>query len=474
MNDQSQQEISDLIEQIYRADQDTTAPHNENQPRRTITVYIEVEEDAHELPPTIESTLDAHNVPTPPPNEAETPTTNTPPSDPLPLHPTKRPSTHRTRPVVRALVLVAVIGLLLGGGYSVIVPLFAPSAAITLVTQSQRLTTTSTLQLVTNGTANPTKNQIPGRELAAITMSQQKTVATTGTARQDTRAGHGIITFYNGATYTQTVPAGTALTGADGVQLVTDADAIIPAAIFPTFGQRSVAAHAATLGTGGNVRAGGVYGACCRVNVSAVSGAFTGGQDARTYQTVTPQDINGVVTSVKTSLEQSVRAALQTQVQPSETLITPLDCTQKVTPDHQPGEEATQVSVTIDETCTGVTYTTQALMSLTTQNATQDAAKRLGAGYSTSGIQTKVTQATPKAHGTIDLQVQSVSRWMYHYGAEQEQSIRAMLAGMSQDRAKTTLLHLAGVQSVSITTKNSATIPTDTQNIHLLFMQIGE
>lgn len=467
MNEQTQRdEISDLIERIYQADAPDTEPRDESQPRRRLNVYIEVEEE--EIDSTIESTLEEKDAPTTS-DQAETPSSNEQQSDPLPVQSSR---TRRIRPVLFVLLLVAAIGLLVGLGYGIIFPIFAPEVTVTLVTQSQRLTTTSTLQLMTNVTADPTKQQVPGRELTAITMSQQKTVATTGTAHQDARAGHGIITFYNGATYTQTVTAGTILTGADGTQFVTDADATIPAAIFPTFGQASVYAHAAITGPQGNIRAGDLYDTCCRLNVSAVNGAFTGGHDARTYQTVTPQDINGTAASVTTSLEQSVQAALQTQVQPDETLVTPLDCTQKVTPNHAAGDETAQVSITIDETCTGTVYTTQAVTTLTKQNAAQDAEKRLGTGYTTTGIQTSITQATRKEHSAIDLQVKSVSMWAYQYGPEQEQRIRAMIAGMSQDRAKTTLLHLAGVQSVSITTTNSATIPTDTAHIHLMFLEM--
>ncbi len=465
MNEQRQQEISDLIDLIYRADHADTEPQDESQPRRIVNIYIDVEEKG--VPLTVESTLDEQDAPATP-DETDTPISTEQQSNPLPVQPTRPP----TRPVVLILLLIAVIGLLIGGGYSVILPMFASSATVTLVTTSPRLMTTSTLHLVTNGAADSTKQQIPGRELAAITMSQQKTIATTGTAHQDAMPGHGIITFYNAATYTQTVPTGTVVTGADATQLVTDADAILPAALFPTFGQASVAAHAATTGPGGNVRAGDVYGSCCRVNVSAVNGAFRGGQNGRSYRTVTPQDINGVIISVKTSLEQSVQAALQTQVQPSESLITPLDCTQKVTPDHQPGEEAAQVSITIDETCTGTVYTTQSLTSVTTRIATQDAEKRLGTGYTTTGIQTSITQARTKAHGTRDLQVHSVSIWAYQYGPEQEQSIKAMIAGTSKDKATTMLLHMTGVQSVSITTKNGTTIPTDTTHIHVMFLQV--
>jgi hypothetical protein len=169
-----------------------------------------------------------------------------------------------------------------------------------------------------------------------------------------------------------------------------------------------------------------------------------------------------------------VQAALHTQVQPTETLVTPLACTQKVTPDHEVGAEAATVTVTIEETCTGNVYDTQAFNSMTVQNATHDATAKLGIGYTPTELQTSITQVIPKAHGAVDLHVTSRSVWAYQYDAEQVARIKAMLAGMSCDKARATVLHLVGVQSVSISiTSNSTTIPTDITRIHLLFVQMS-
>ncbi len=463
MNEQLHNDINTILDHVYQHDNESGDIHNQEPPRRVINVYIEVEEP--DQPETIESTIDAQ-APTTAPG-----TTEPQQSEPLPVQPSMRPDTKQKSRIPFLLLLVALLGLIIGLTYRLILPLLTPSATVTIVTAATEQTTTTTIHIV-NGPADPTKQQLTGRLLSSVTMSQQKTIPTTGIAHQDAKAGHGIVTFYNAATYAQTIPAGTILIGADRVQLVMDADATIPAAVFPTFGQASAPAHAATTGPGGNVQAGDVYGSCCRLNISAVNGAFTGGQDERSYQIVTTQDIKSVATSLKTGVEQSVQAALQPQVQSTETLITPFPCIQKVTPDQQPGAEATHVTVTIDETCTGTVYTTQALTTMTAQIATQDVEKRRGTGYTTTGIQSTVTQATPKGNGTIDLQVKSVSKWAYQYGPEQQQSIRAMIAGMSQDKAKTTVLHLAGVQSVSITTKNGTTLPNDPQHIHLLFVQL--
>jgi len=461
MKEQQEREISDLFTHIYQ--QSDTEPHGD-QPRRTLNIYIEMDEEENEQEtiPSVESTLDEDDIPL----EEETPL---PTEQPQSTHITEPHITRkrRIRPTILLVCIIPLIGILAGITYAVILPLFTPSATITIVTTSQQMSTTSTLQVVTNGTADPNKNQVLGRTLPAITMSEQKTVPTTGTTRQTAQVAHGLITFYNAAPYVQIVNAGTLITGADGVQVITDQDAIIPAAIMPTEGQTTILGHVATPGPTGNIRAGDLYGPCCRLNVFVTNGVFHGGQDARTYQSVTPQDINAVVSSVKASLDQSVQAALQTQVQPSETLVTPLSCTSNVTPDHQPGEEATQVHITMNAACTGITYNTQALTTLVTQRAIQDAEKRLGTGYTTTGV--RITQARTINHG---LEITSVSLWAYLFTQEQQSSIKATIAGTNKDKATATLLRMAGVQSVAITLKNSTTLPSDAQHIHLLFLQV--
>jgi len=306
-------------------------------------------------------------------------------------------------------------------------------------------------------------------------MSQARTAPATGTAHQDAQTARGAITFYNAAPTQQIVNAGTLLTGADGIQIVTEQDAIIPAAVLPTDGQMTVSAHAVVTGPAGNIAARDIYGACCRLNVFAVSGPFHGGQDARSYPTVTPQDINTVTSSLKTSLDQSVQAALQTQVQSNETLITPVPCQQSVTADHQPGEEATQVHISVSETCTGAVYQTQAYQDAITQIETQQATAQLGDGYLLAGmVQGSIMQVTIKDHQQIALTVKIAGTWVYQFPQDEQQRITALIAGKGKAQALTLLEHVPGVQAVSFTIKNdAATLPTDTASIHLVFLVTG-
>jgi hypothetical protein len=424
------------------------APIPDGYATRFIDVHIYDVGPEQDEPPTVES------EPTAVPDEDEQDASE-------PVQPPRRPLA--VLPFVGVAVCVLLVGVL---SVVFLLPLLTPpEATITIVPISKQITTTSTITVVA-GQA-PIAEQLAGRALSAVTMSQQQTVPTTGKAHQDARAAHGFITFYNAATYSQVIPAGTIVIGADGIQIVTDQDALIAAASYPTFGQSTVTAHAIITGPVGNIAGGDIYGPCCRLNVSAVNGPFSGGMLARDYQTVTAQDINTVASSLKTSLNQSVQAALQTQVHADETLMTPLSCEQSVKPDHQPGEEATHVQITVSETCTGMTYTTHAYQNRLMQLVAQHA----GDGYLPIGeVQSTITQAVVQDRHRTQLHVTMAQSYAYQVSPQQQQDIKTLIAGKSKAQAINTLLHIPGIQSVSV---SSATIPTDTQHIRVVVVYVG-
>jgi hypothetical protein len=355
-----------------------------------------------------------------------------------------------------------------------ILPLLTITATVTIVPVTKQVSATSVIPVVP-GQANGAQGHLSGRMLSSVSMSQTRTVPTTGKGHQDATSAHGTVTFYNAAPYTQTVTAGTLLTGTDSVEIVTDQDAIIPTVVYPTLGQATVTAHAVIGGPAGNINAGDIYGPCCRLNVSAVNAAFTGGEPARDYPMVTPQDIDPIASNLKASLDQGMQAALQMQVHADETLITPFPCQQRVTPDHQPGDEAAQVTITVSQTCTSMAYSTQAYRTLLEQIASQAAKTQLGDGYHLTGeIQSGITQMTSKGDSTLELQVKITGTWTYRFPQHQQEHIKALLAGKNKAQATALLLHIPGVQSASITIKNNAmTLPTDSADIHLVFLMMG-
>jgi hypothetical protein len=364
-----------------------------------------------------------------------------------------------------ALVLCLTLGVL---NLLIYLPIMLASATVTIIPTSRQIATTRTVTIVSSN-ANAVHQQVPGRLLDTITLTQAKTVAATGTGHQQAQAAHGFITFYNALPVPQTMPAGELLTGANGVEVVTVQNAVIPAGTLTTNGQVTVPAQAVNVGPQGNIRAGDIYGKCCRDNVFVSNGPFHGGQDARSYQMVTRQDISSAASSLKTSLDQSVLAALKQQVQPDESLITPVPCSATVTPDHQVGSETTQVKVVVSETCTGEVYTTSALHDLLMQTMIQQAIKQVGNGYSLIGdLQTSITRATMNTRQeTMILQVKVISTWMYQFSQMQQDKIKLAIRGKSKEEATALLLHMPGIQTVSIRISNSNALPTDVQHIHL-------
>jgi hypothetical protein len=395
---------------------------------------------------------------------------NTTPTPSIP----RRRMRPRTVGLLLAAGCVALMGLLIAALY--VVPLLTATASITMLPVQIPITTTTILAVVTTGTVSSQhqQQQVPGRLLASLTLSGQRTVATTGQGHQDAAAAHGTVTFYNAALYVQTIPAGTLLVGTDGVQIVTAQDAILPAALYPTFGQATVAAHAVPVGPTGNIRAEDIYGPCCRLNVSVVNSSFIGGQNARTYPMVTRTDLDGAVTALTANLAQSVQAAFAAQLRHDETLITPVPCVPHISTTHHIGDEATQVTVLVQETCTGETYETQAMQTQVTQAVTAAAMQRLGANYLLEGeVQATVLHATniTGPHGGLLLQVKGTGVWAYRFTDAQLHTLAVRIAGKSRAQATSLLLDTPGVSQVVMNVSGmAATLPTDPARIHLLVL----
>jgi hypothetical protein len=327
-----------------------------------------------------------------------------------------------------------------------------PIATIILIPKSQAIALNATVQL--------------GRVLPPTTLSQEKTVATTGRGHQDARAATGTVTFYNGSNTEQTINAGTVFTGNDGIQVATDIDATIPAANLPVVGQATVPAHALTANAKGNIQAYDINLAVSSdLTVKNLSN-FSGGQDARDFQTVTKQDIANAAAPLKTTLAQSMQGALTGQLQSSEALVTPT-CTPKISSDHQIGQEATQVHVTVSETCSDIAYNTQDLQSKATQLLTAQAVKKLGSGYSVLGdVQVTTTTAIVTAsHPIIAFSCTGV--WVYALSNQEQAFIKKMIAGKTTEKALQLLSSLPGIERVSTSWDANTKLPKDVSSIHL-------
>jgi hypothetical protein len=334
-----------------------------------------------------------------------------------------------------------------------------PIATVTIIPKSQTVTLTGTVRF--------------GRVLPALTLSQSQTVATTGKGHQDARRAAGSITLYNGQFSEQTVAAGTILTGADGIQVITDQDAVIPKASPPVFGQARVSAHAIHPGVKGNIPADDIQQACCASAVLAKNTAsFTGGQDQRDFHTVEPSDIDATALPLKTTLAHSMQGALQSQLTAQEHLSI-LSCPTAQTADHRTGQEATTVKVTVAETCSAVAYNPNELAAQATALLSHQAVTTLGAAYSLFGeARVEVTQAyithTPASLVFLSFHAQGI--WIYALSQRAQQQIKQLLAGKTKQAALHILWSLPGIADASIAWADVKKLPTDTRNIHTVFI----
>jgi hypothetical protein len=355
-----------------------------------------------------------------------------------------------------AIIILTVIIVL------VILPLVEPTATVIIIPSVTTITTTSTIE-------------VEGRTLASLTLTQARTDQTTGTGHQDAQTAHGIVTFYNALPSPQTIPAGELLTGSDGVQVITDQIAYLPAGTLATNGQATVSAHAVVVGPQGNIKGGDIYGACCRMNVFVANGPFSGGTVARSFPMVTQSDLDNATKHLQASLMPGITASLTAELHQGETS-TPAICTTKASSDHKAVEEATQITTTLTATCTAFAYQTQDILAQMRTRLTQATEAQLGDGYSMVADPVITVEKSWIQGSRLTLQVKSQAHMAYQF-QEQLARIKAHIAGMSKAQAITWLTRLPGVSSVSVDITNgtdTSTLPRDTSAIHCTILYTGQ
>jgi len=329
-------------------------------------------------------------------------------------------------------------------------------ATITIAPKSYQVTLSGTLQL--------------GRLLNPITLSESQTVPTTGTGHQNARAATGYITLYNGEFTRVPVLAGTVLTGADGVQIITDQDATIPAGNPPSYGHVTLSAHAAQPGRKGNIPAYDITQVCCAPSVLAKNSySFSGGQDERNFQTVAKADIANAASPLETTLAASSNGALHGQLHQGEKLL-PLPCSRAIAPNHQPGQEATQVTVTVSQTCRAVAYDETVLQAKVTPLLTTQAEQRRGAGYSRRGtVAVTIIQATVSNNKPF-LIFSSHGTWVYAISNATQEQIKISIAGKTKQDAVHLIQSVPGIASASIAWDENSKLPKDTRSLRLVLI----
>ena len=414
------------------------------EPTETIHVYIVPESEAQHEQPVVESTI--HDAS---PILAQT--------DTQPLITQPQPTHVRLVPFI---ILAVNLCLVLAVFFIHIYPILTASATITIIPKHAVLTEHLTLSNVENRIFQP------------LTLTQSRTVSATGHGHQDAMQATGTITLYNAAIEPQTIDAGTLFIGSDGQHIVTDQTAVLPGASPPLEGQVTVSAHAVNTGAAGNIKAGDISGACCRENMFAYNSQFQGGTDERNYTLVSQEDIHTVVSSVVPTLSAAIHTSFQQEIQQGETL-TPNQCSQNIVTDRNVGDEATHVTVTVNESCVAGAYASSDFQAKVQQALSQQAGLRLGKGYALSSYSQTSPLKTSIQHGTLVVSAIYQGMMIYQFSQHDLTTLRHQLAGKSRQQGIAMLSHLNGVNHLTLQIGANGTFPTDPTHIHIVFLIVS-
>ena len=330
-----------------------------------------------------------------------------------------------------------------------LIAMTTPTVTVTIVPQTHTVTTSADLPAAA----------IHAHSFAPLALSQSQTVPATGARHRNASVASGALTFYNGLFTQQYVAQGTVLTGSDGIHIATTQPATIPPGN-PTsgYGTVTVPAQAVQTGVAGNIAAGDIT-ITINNGLLVKNSQFSGGQDASTFSVVTHADIAHVITNLRPRLLQSEQAALAAQLQAGEQLFSPA-CISTTNTDHQPGEQATHVTVTVAETCTAEAYNQQAVQARG-EELLHAKAEALGKQYHLVGDIHPIILAKQE---TAILQVQFTGTYLYQIN---QQALTTLIAGQPKQQALLLLTKITGIQHatiVGITDDNL--IPLDPAHIH--------
>jgi len=353
-------------------------------------------------------------------------------------------------------------------------PKFASTTTVSIVPDTK---TESNNYLIRGVQSSPdaTKQEVLARVVTVSSASQSKTVSATGVRQTAAAVARGVLTFSNGTYSEFTVVSGTAIPTANGISIIINTSANIPAAIpGGNVGIATVSAHASTGGTVGNIGALTLNKTCCSASNAIFvrnQAAFSGGQDAQNYAFVQAGDIQGATNALQPSLLGQAESALKTQIQANEQIAGSTTCSPSIVSDRNPGDRATSVTVTVKVTCQAEVYDQKGTLALVTNLLKAKATNDYGAEYALVG--NVVTQARVQSvnTGIVNLLVSAKGIWAYQFTDARQLELKKLIAGKSASDAATILKSQKGVAGASLD-PNSGTLPTNLDDIKFVIQSV--
>jgi serine/threonine protein kinase len=353
----------------------------------------------------------------------------------------------------------------------------ATSAIVTITPATRNLSNTFSI----TATPNPSQQQAGTRLLSTTTQSQAQTVNATGTQTTSGTQAYGILTFYNSTNPPVTFNVGTIFPNdqTPNIQMMLDQTVTVPGPNRNNDGIATASAHVVQVGSLGNVPADmlglknqGFYHLINNTMQIFNNSDFTGGQDPQTYTVVQQSDINGSANLLENANAPNPQQLIQPLVQPNELLIGTPQCKPNITSDHNAGDKASSVTVTLSFTCTGNVYDQNGAQSLAVQLLENQAKTDPGNGYALKGnVSTNIISATltNASQGTVSVQVSATGTWVYQFSAALQQQLAQLIAGKSEQAAQTLLGGEPGVSNATIQLQgsDSSILPTDPGKISI-------
>lgn len=318
----------------------------------------------------------------------------------------------------------------------------------------------------------------PSLQLSS-TITRRASAAGTGVEQQQARPASGMLTFYNIATFPQTIPAGSiVVTRTNGVAYATDATVTVQAGNPPAEASVDVGAHALSSGTMGNISPGaiGMIPCCANIRLNGVvvnnTYPFTGGQEAATFTVVDQRDIDASAIQLEAAAQQAAQTSIHGQI-PSHLQLLPSQCAATVRADPPVGSRSAHTTVTVTETCRGKVYNQnvalQAAIAEFVKSATREAGLSL-VGYRLLVSGTQITNVSPDSPGgaVLACTVQVQGRWLYQFGLQQIASLKQKIAGLTYTQARAALQHALGIRLVTLSLSGGNILPLDASKISVI------
>jgi hypothetical protein len=365
-------------------------------------------------------------------------------------------------------------------GHPISNSVMSSAATITIVPDSKEVQDSYVMQAVATQ-PNADQLQIAMRTLTTAPSPQNKTVTGTGHTQTAPATARGRLTFINTSLAAFTIAAGTVISATNGVTVVTDQPAMIPAGVLQgttlSAGSITVSAHATTTGTAGNLDQGMINKNCCVVGnfITVTNAAFAGGLDPQNYTFVKQADVNAAATPLESTATQQASALFTQQLKPNEHFVGDPTCTSNVQFDPATvGDRGTNIpstAITVTAKCTGVVYDQGGVQAIAKDRLQKKVDIDPGQGYLLVGnIATKILISKVNTD-SISLVVDARGIWVYQFDSAKEQALAQQLVSKNVTDAQTFLNSQHGINNAKIVSKGD-TLPTDPTQISFVTQKV--